>query len=119
MRKTTLPKLLKKAQSVFNSFIRTRDKLNGCISCGGDVDHAGHYFAQGSHSSLRFDEMNVNGQCVGCNTYKHGNLIYYRKGLVKKYGELMVEQMEREAIENRIKKWSRDELEEIISKYKI
>lgn len=115
---TPLPKLLKKAQSVFNTYIRTRDKLRGCISCGGDVDHAGHYFAAGSHSALRFHEINVNGQCVGCNTYKHGNLIYYRRGLVHRYGELMVEQLERESIETRVKKYSREELESIIQKYK-
>jgi hypothetical protein len=118
MKKTTLPKLTKKAQEVFNRFIRERDKERGCISCGSDINHAGHYFAAGSHSALRFDEMNVNGQCVGCNCYKHGNLIYYRRGLVNRYGELMVEQMERQAIETRVKKWSREELEFIIKKYK-
>lgn len=114
---TPLPKLLKKTQMVFNSYIRNRDKDLGCISCGGSIDHAGHYFSVGSHSILRFDEMNVNGQCIGCNTYKHGNLIMYRIGMVKKYGNLMVELLEIEAIETRVKKWTRTELEEIIKKY--
>lgn len=116
---TPLPKLLKKAQTVFNAYIRNRDKDSGCISCGGSVDHAGHYFPVGSHSKLRFDEMNVNGQCVGCNTYKHGNLIMYRMGIVKKYGKLMVELLEIEATDTRVKKWTRAELEEIIQKYKL
>ncbi len=111
---TPLPKLLKKAQEVFNAWIRERDRDAGCISCGGRVDHAGHYFAQGSHSALRFDERNVNGQCVGCNTYKHGNLIYYRHGLVAKIGEAAVEELEKEAISKPVKKWSREELEWII-----
>jgi hypothetical protein len=114
----TLPKLIKKAEKVFNAYIRKRDAGRGCISCGNEFQHAGHYFAAGSHSALRFDEMNVNGQCIGCNTYKHGNLIYYRRGLVNRYGELAVEELERKAIENRVKKWSRDELETIIKKYK-
>jgi hypothetical protein len=114
--KKPLPKLLKQAQIVFNKWIRERDKDLGCISCGGSVDHAGHYFAQGSNSALRFDEMNVNGQCVGCNTYKHGNLINYRKGLVKRYGKEETEQFEILA-ERGAYKWSRSEVEEIIKKY--
>jgi Bacteriophage Lambda NinG protein len=116
--KTTLPKLLKKTQDVFNRWIRNRDKDKGCISCGGSVDHAGHYFSQGHHSILRFSEDNVNGQCIGCNTYKHGNLIMYRIGLVKRIGEERVEELERIAVEKRVYKWTREELETIIKKYK-
>lgn len=115
--KTTLPKLLKKTQKIFNDYIRQRDKDKGCISCGGKVEHAGHYFAQGSHSALRFDEYNVNGQCVRCNMFLSGNLIYYRQGLVKRYGSQYVENLEAKAKE-RLKKWTRQELEELIAKYK-
>lgn len=118
-KKKSISKLLKDAQKEFNRFIRDRDKYSGCISCGGSVDHAGHYFTVGQHSALRFDEVNCQGQCVSCNCYKHGNLIYYRKGLVKKYGELEVEALERRAIETPVKKWDRQSLEEIISTYKL
>ena len=114
--KLTLPKLLKKTEKIFNAWIRERDKDDGCISCGREIDHAGHYFSVGQHSALRFDEMNVNGQCAACNVFKHGNLIYYRQGLVRKYGELAVEELERKAIENPVYKWSREELETIINK---
>ena len=44
--KTTLPKLKKKAQDTFNKWIRNRDAGLGCISCGADIDHAGHYFSE-------------------------------------------------------------------------
>ncbi len=47
-----LPKLLKKAQDKFNAHIRERDKELGCISCGNEVQQAGHYFSQGQHSAL-------------------------------------------------------------------
>lgn len=119
-----LPKLLKKAQTVFNAHIRERDKDLGCISCGGEVQQAGHYFSQGNHSALRFGlphsfaYMNTNGQCIKCNMYLHGNLIRYRQGLVSKYGEDEVLRLEEEADNNRTKKWSRDELEIIIETYK-
>ena len=113
-----LPKLLNKAQEVFNKWIRERDKENGCISCSGEVAHAGHYFNQGQHSALRYSEINVNGQCVSCNTYKHGNLINYRKGLIRRYGSAKVEQLELNADLKKAWRWSREELEQIIKKYK-
>lgn len=113
-----LPKLLSRAQVVFNAWIRQRDMHLGCISCGASVDHAGHYLAQGHYSSLRFSEHNVNGQCIKCNTYLHGNLINYRKGLVKKYGSEVVEMLENYSDRRRPYKWSREELELIIGKYK-
>ena len=111
-----LPRLLKKAEKVFNSYIRRRDQGLKCISCDhGEVQHAGHYLNQGQHSLFRFDETNVNGQCVGCNLFRHGNLINYRKGLIKRYGSEAVEFMESQG--SYTKKWSRSELEEIITKY--
>src|SRR5437763_1216591 len=112
-----LPKLKAKAVIVFNNYIRTRDRDLGCISCGGRVDHAGHYLSAGQHSALKFHEHNVNGQCVGCNNFRHGNSIYYRMGLVEKIGEVAVKELEQEARDNNIKKWSRTELEEIINRY--
>jgi hypothetical protein len=118
MKTVPLPKLLKKAQDVFNRFIRERDKDAGCISCGGPVEQAGHFFSQGHHSALRYNEQNTNGQCRKCNLFLSGNLIYYRIGLVKRIGSEAVENLERMAQANRLKKWSREELNEIINKYK-
>lgn len=110
-----LPKLKAKAIKVFNSYIRERDRPLGCISCGGRVDHAGHYMNAGQHSALMFSELNVNGQCISCNCYKHGNLIRYRQGLVNRIGETAVKELEQTA--SLVKKWSRSEYEEIILTY--
>lgn len=115
---TPLPKLLEKAQRIFNAYVRERDKYVGCISCDGPVEQAGHYHSQGHHSALRFDATNTNGQCKRCNMFLHGNLIKYRQGLVSKYGERIVAELENSANKNRLKKWSRDELEQIIKQYK-
>ncbi len=49
--------------------------------------NAGHFFAAGNNEAVRFDEVNVNGQCIRCNKFLHGNLLEYRKGLIQKYGE--------------------------------
>jgi hypothetical protein len=116
--KTPLPKLLQKAQKVFNKWIRERDKDKGCISCGSTVEHAGHYFSQGHHSSLRYCEINVNGQCLRCNNFLHGNLIKYRQGLVKRYGDDRIKRMEQNSDLRKAWKWSSIELEMIIEKYK-
>lgn len=115
----SLPRLLAKAQMVFNAYVRARDRDNGCISayCRGQVEHAGHYFSQGHHSALRFNEMNVNGCCAKCNTFLSGNLIRYRQGLVSKYGEQKVLMLE--CSSRSVKKWSRVELEAIIEFYKV
>lgn len=114
----TLPKLKAKAQSVFNRWIRERDRDKGCISCGGPVDHAGHYFSQGHYSALAFNEMNVNGQCLRCNNFLHGNLIHYRRGLVQRYGEGKVELLEASAELRKVRKWDRTSLQAIIDEYR-
>lgn len=113
----SLPELKKTAQKYFNSYIRLRDSDLGCISCVKyEVDHAGHYIAQGSSGALRYNEDNVQGQCRNCNVWLHGNLIEYRLNLVKKIGEDRVKYLEDHRHD--IKKWTREELEYLISKYK-
>lgn len=117
MKTISLPALLKKAQKVFNEYIRKRDADKGCISCGGMVTEAGHYYSQGHHSVLRFNEINTNGQDTKCNCFLHGNLINYRHGLVKRYGEQKVLLLDI-ASKSPFKKWSRTELYGIIEHYK-
>jgi len=57
-------------RSVFNTYIRQRDKGKPCITCGKklvkDYD-AGHCFTVGANPELRFDPDNVHGQCRDCN----------------------------------------------------
>ena len=118
MVKTSLPKLLKKTEKVFNAYIRNRDEGLQCISCGRPGNQAGHYFPVKGFSALRFDEWNVNLQCPGCNLFRHGNQAMYRIGLVEKIGEEAVKELEKIAKNNRVKKWSREELYAIIEKYK-
>jgi hypothetical protein len=114
----TLPKLIKKAEKVFNAYIRKRDADLPCISCGRHCEYydAGHYVPVKGSSYLRFHEWNVNKECKGCNGFDEFHLIGYRKNLIEKIGIDAVNWLE----DNRrvIKKWSRSELEEIIKKYK-
>lgn len=106
-----LSTLIAEAQEAFNKFIRARDKGKNCISCPSKkVVHAGHYKPAGSFSGTRFNEHNTNGQCLECNNIKSGNETAYRVGLVAKYGERQVKQLEILAQREKLKKWTREEL---------
>jgi len=98
----TLSALKGKLQKVFNAYIRKRDTINGtffiCISCNKpkplDQMNAGHYFAAGHNEAIRYDEANVNGQCIQCNKFLHGNQIEYTKGMLKRYGQKTIDLLE-------------------------
>lgn len=114
----TLSDHVKLAQTVFNKFIRLRDKLSPCISCQKKPlkENAGHFYNANNHWSVRFDERNVHLQCEHCNTYLSGNLIYYRENLLRKIG---IEEFENLSVEaTKTRKFTIDELKEIISTYK-
>lgn len=119
----TIPKLTAKAQKVFNKYVRERDSENGyftCISCGRTLPieqmNAGHYIPQKNSSFLRFNEYNVHGECISDNGFNEFHLINYRKNLINKIGQEMVDWLEDN--QRTIKKWTRSELNEIIEKYK-
>jgi hypothetical protein len=110
----TIPQLIKEAQAAFNSYVRTRDAEKPCICCGrfpvSDAWHTwdcGHYRSTGSASHLRFHEDNAHRQLVICNRHGAGRAVDYRIGLIQRIGLERVEALE---ADNRIHKWSRDEL---------
>lgn len=109
---------LKEAQTIFNKYIRLRDMGLLCISCNTlpKKKNAGHYFSSGGHSNVRFDEENVHLQCEHCNTYLSGNLLNYQIGIEKRIGaDRLIELQGRAHLE---KRWTVNELKEIIKKYK-
>jgi hypothetical protein len=80
---------IKMLQVVFNTFIRTRDKDEACISCGtrNDVQYAAGHFYPTTYQYLRFNEDNVHKQCnKKCNMMQSGNLVEYRPQLEEKIG---------------------------------
>lgn len=114
-----VPKLLEMAQLVFNRWIRNRDQDKPCISGGRISEQAGHCFAAGSYSGVRFDEINVNGQSVDENCFKSGNFEGTKRGIMNRYGYDQFVILERRARETKKYKWSREELNEIINRYKM
>ena len=119
----TLPQLVKRAQTAFNSFIRARDFGKPCISCGieltesgigGRVD-CGHFRSVGSAPNLRFEENNAHSQCKRCNRYLGGNAIEYRKRLIERIGLAEVERIE---ADQTVRKYTRDFLIQLASEYR-
>lgn len=110
---------LNDAQAVFNQYIRLRDAHLPCVSCGTtslDVQyHAGHYRTRKAAPQLRFDEKQVWKQCATCNNHLSGNLIEYRRELLKRIGEAELDRIESD---NSQSKWTIDDAKRIISLYK-
>lgn len=119
----TIPDLIKEAQREFNAFIRERDRAAGfaCISSGRPLDYAansvdaGHYRSVGSAPHLRFNENNCHAQSKHDNQWKSGNAVDYRIGLIERIGLEAVEALE---ADNRVHKWSREELIQIRDTYR-
>lgn len=117
-----IPTLLREAEKYFNAFIRKRDSFEGrfvCISSGKELDvkfmQAGHYFPK-TYSALRFDEDNVHGESIESNCMDWNHLKGYRVNLINKIGRVRYDALY--AKKMIVKKWTREELLEIINKYK-
>jgi len=117
-KKVSTAKLKIKAQTIFNAWIRNRDKFKQCISCPGPVEQAGHFYSAGNFNHMRFNEDNCHGQCVKCNYYLSGNLLEYRKRLILKIGIERVEKLDLLAADKSVHKTDRFHLIEIILKYR-
>lgn len=119
----TIPQLIKEAQVEFNKFIRLRDADKPCICCGqpltagevGGLFDCGHYRSVGSASHLRFNELNAHGQRKQCNRWGAGRAVDYRIGLIDRIGLEAVEALESD---NRVRKWTREELIQIRDHYR-
>lgn len=110
--------LIEIVQNTCNDYIRMRDGKY-CISCGksGNVRayHAGHFKPKGGNSALRFDENNIHVQCYRCNVKLSSNQSGYRPALIEKIG---IDEVLRLETTKNTKKWTVEELKDIIKYYK-
>ena len=89
----------RRAQGVFNRWVRLMDRGMPCVSCGAPDDgsrqrHASHYRPAGPNPALRFEPDNVHAACSICNNHKSGNLTPYRIELIRRIGIERVEWLE-------------------------
>jgi len=126
----TIDQLKSIARRWVNKYVQLRDLektpsgdiLARCISCkrwwiitGPYMPkdfHAGHYFKEDRHESVRYNHVNINGQCSYCNRRLSGNGAEYHDGLIMKYGQSAYDKLVLE--KNQIEKYTHSELVEII-----
>lgn len=119
----SLSTLLTNTKNACHEYIRERDKGKPCISCGEPYRsdfQAGHGFKSELFSTLRFDELNIHGQCVGCNIHKDGNESAYFSRLPDRIGLDDFNELVRLSKVDKLvdHKWDREELVEIRKHYK-
>jgi hypothetical protein len=94
-----------------------------CVTCGvikkwNDEMQGGHFFERGRTATKLMVE-NVHPQCSGCNAFKMkttGGVLAYRRYMVDMYGEDGLDELEAES--RKVKKYSRQEVEDIAADFK-
>lgn len=123
-KRESVASLKKRADKYHSIYIRMRDSdthgIGECITCNKKVHwrHAqcGHFVSR-SNNKLRYDELNTNLQCVGCNMFKSGEQYLYSKALDEKYGPGTAEELFSQRHDTH--KFTVDELQEVIKDRKI
>lgn len=119
-----IPKLKKKLDLIFGSYIRARDKDHTgwavCCTCDkpcrdGNVN-AGHYISRG-FLRTRYEETNVNAQCVNCNNWMGGRADDHERFIAEKYGQEEVDRLRAIKVTEGFK-FTKDDYLELIEKYK-
>jgi hypothetical protein len=117
----TIAKLKKELEILVNQFIRLRDKGKPCISCGEIKPlQAGHFYPKSVCEGLRFDEVNINGECSECNCFDDRHILTYSENLINRIGIDEFEALKQRAAEYKRQgyKFTRSELIEKIAEYK-
>lgn len=125
MKKPSLSALETKLDGLFSEWVRRSAADEGgtvqCVTCKklmfwkGDGAQAGH-FVKRQHRATRYDERNVNVQCVRCNKFLGGNDAEYGAYIIRRYGLEVHEELLR--LKRQALKLTRADLEEMIEKYK-
>ena len=120
-KKLSRSKLIKKLDSIFSIYIRRKGAINDiatCFTCD-KKDHwkklqNGHFQSR-KHYSTRWDEINCQIQCAGCNVFKYGEQYVFGNRLDKKYGTGTAERLHKKA--KHIIKLADFEIIDLINKY--
>ena len=121
-KKLTRSKLIKKLDAIFSIYIRRKnaiDDIATCFTCG-KQDHYkrlqnGHFQSR-KHYATRWDEINCQVQCAGCNVFKFGEQYIFGNKLDQKFGSGTARKLHIKA--QQIIKLSDNDLVEMIKRYK-
>tara|TARA_Y100000114_G_C11693344_1_gene294702 strand:- start:199 stop:591 length:393 start_codon:yes stop_codon:yes gene_type:complete len=119
----TISKLKKDLDKVFSLYIRLRhaskDGIVKCFTCDKTAHykkmHAGHFMSR-KHHATRWNEDNVQVQCVKCNLYGQGEQYAFGKLLDIRIAEGKAEELQE--LSKTTVKYMRFEYEDMIKFYK-
>jgi hypothetical protein len=118
MKVKTKSQLTKELDAVFSQYIRHSRSKNGictCITCGREYEikkiQCGHFMSR-QYMSIRWDERNVATQCYGCNVMHSGRQYEFSLKIGKELSDELY------LLSKKTKKWSLDELKDMIQHYK-
>jgi len=122
MKKISRKGLVRKLDTAFSKYIRTRLSKNEqvqCVTCGvrkhwKEVD-AGHFVSR-RHYATRWNAQNVHVQCKSCNGFHAGQNYLMGKYIDRIYGIGTADELIN--MSRQIKKFSNKDLEELICHYK-
>ncbi len=125
MRKSASVRSLKRtADELWSKYIRLSEADSTgycrCCSCGQahpwkEVD-CGHFISR-NHNLGRYKRENCHAQCRKCNRFREGNKAGYAVFLQNQYGEQILDQLNQ--LQYLVKKFTTDELEELIRVIKV
>tara|TARA_R110000744_G_scaffold10938_2_gene33648 strand:+ start:826 stop:1227 length:402 start_codon:yes stop_codon:yes gene_type:complete len=121
--KKTLPKLKQELDKWFSQYIRLRradaNGLVECFTCSKKAhwkkQQAGHFMSR-RYLSTRWNELNVQVQCVGCNMFKQGEQYKFGKLLDVRVADETSDRLER--LSKATVKFMRCDYVEMIQDYK-
>jgi len=122
MKKPSVSKLKKKLDIIFSRYIRQKYANHAgmvqCFTCKRSFHwkkiQCGHFVPR-QYNSTRYVEKNNHPQCYACNMFYGGQPDQYAVELKKKYGDGIIEELN--TLRHETKKWSVQELEELIEYY--
>tara|TARA_R110000824_G_C15159036_1_gene671710 strand:+ start:490 stop:879 length:390 start_codon:yes stop_codon:yes gene_type:complete len=120
-KKLSRSKLIKKLDTIFSKYIRQRDakkEIATCFTCGKKAHwkklQNGHFQSRRFYAT-RWDEMNCQVQCAGCNVFKYGEQFTFGLNLDSKFGAGTAQRLHTKA--RVITKLSSPDIEDLIDMY--
>ena len=122
MAKKERAKVVEQLDKVFSEYIRRRTADDRgfvrCYTCGVEKHwketHAGHFMSRGKYAT-RWNETNVQVQCVSCNIFKAGEQYKFGVRLDQEHGEGTAEEMM--YLSNQSGKYTIHELRDMVKQY--
>lgn len=117
--KSAWKKLVKEADDTFSEWIRNRDENEfgqGCSLCRFQKATCAAHLISRAKYSVRWDPLNVYAQCIGCNIRHEFHPQYYTTWWIARHGVEAYQDLFRRS--NQIVKRSRQDMEDIIDRFK-